>query len=217
MELEAAADDDGVLLGLRARIVSDAGAYHIHPLTQALEPFGTAAILPGPYRTPAYAYECMAIATNKPPLGAYRGVGMAFAAFVMERTLDLLADRLRLDPAEIRRRNLISRDAYPFTSAGGFVYDSGDLPKALEQALDLAGYDRRGGAGGSSASGSLVTRNTPAWARRPTDAAAWSTCRESRRRASSCCPMRGSPASSPSHPKGRGTAPSWRVVSVMIW
>ena len=60
----------------------------------------------------------------------------------MERTLDLLADRLRLDPAEIRRRNLISRDAYPFTSAGGFVYDSGDLPKALEQALDLAGYDR---------------------------------------------------------------------------
>jgi carbon-monoxide dehydrogenase large subunit len=142
VELEAAADEDGVLLGLRARVVSDAGAYHIHPLTQALEPFGTAAILPGPYRTPAYAYECMAIATNKPPLGAYRGVGMAFAAFVMERTLDLLADRLRLDPAEIRRRNLISRDAYPFTSAGGFVYDSGDLPKALEQALDLAGYDR---------------------------------------------------------------------------
>jgi carbon-monoxide dehydrogenase large subunit len=142
LELEAAADRDGVLLGLRARLVSDAGAYHIHPLTQALEPFGTAAILPGPYRTPAYAYECMAVATNKPPLGAYRGVGMAFATFAMERTLDLLADRLGLDPAEIRRRNLIPRDAYPFRSAGGFVYDSGDLPTALEQALDLAGYER---------------------------------------------------------------------------
>jgi aerobic carbon-monoxide dehydrogenase large subunit len=142
IELEAAADADGVLLGLRARVVSDAGAYHIHPLTQALEPLGTSAILPGPYRTPAYAYECVAVATNKPPLGAYRGVGMAFAAFAMERTLDLLADRLDLDPAEIRRRNLIPRDAYPFASAGGFVYDSGDLSGALDRALELAGYER---------------------------------------------------------------------------
>ena len=142
IELEAAADADGVLLGLRARVLSDAGAYHIHPLTQALEPLGTCAMLPGPYRTPAYGYECVAVATNKPPLGAYRGVGMTFAAFAMERTLDLLADRLGVDPAEIRRRNLIPRDAYPFASAAGFVYDSGDLPKALEQALDLAGYER---------------------------------------------------------------------------
>jgi aerobic carbon-monoxide dehydrogenase large subunit len=142
VELEAAADAYGVLLGLRARVVSDAGAYHIFPLTQALEPLGTAAILPGPYRTSAYAYECVAVATNKPPLGAYRGVGMTFAAFAMERTLDLLADRVGVDPAEIRRRNLIPRDAYPFASAGGFVYDSGDFPAALEQALDLAGYER---------------------------------------------------------------------------
>ena len=122
--------------------MSDAGAYHIFPLTQALEPLGTAAILPGPYRTPAYAYECVAVATNKPPLGAYRGVGMTFAAFAMERTLDLLADRLGVDPAEIRRRNLIPREAYPFASAGGFVYDSGDFPAVLEQALELAGYER---------------------------------------------------------------------------
>ncbi|MGH7357411.1 MAG: xanthine dehydrogenase family protein molybdopterin-binding subunit, partial [Candidatus Rokuibacteriota bacterium] len=142
INLEAAADADGVLLGLRARVVSDAGAYHIFPLTQALEPLGTAAILPGPYRTPAYAYECLAVATNKPPLGAYRGVGMAFAVLAMERALDLLADRLKMDPAEIRRRNLIPRDAYPFASAGGFVYDSGDLLTALDQALELAGYEK---------------------------------------------------------------------------
>jgi aerobic carbon-monoxide dehydrogenase large subunit len=142
VELEAAADADGVLLALRARLLSDAGAYHIHPLTQALEPLGTSAILPGPYRTPAYDYECVAVATNKPPLGAYRGVGMTFAVFAMERTLDLLATRLGLDPAEIRRRNLIPRTGYPFRSAGGFVYDSGDLPTALEHALELAGYER---------------------------------------------------------------------------
>jgi len=142
VEIEAAADAAGVLLGLRARLWSDAGAYHVYPLTAALEPLGSASILPGPYRTPAYAFHLTALATTKPPLGAYRGVGMTMGAFVMERTMDLLADRLGLDPAEIRRRNLIPREAYPFTSATGFVYDSGDYPKALEQALTLAGYDR---------------------------------------------------------------------------
>ena len=142
VEIEAAADRDGVLLAIRARVTADNGAYHIHPLTAALEPPGTASILPGPYRTPAYAWEALAVATNKPPLGAYRGVGMTMGAFVMERTLDLLADRLGLDAAEIRRRNFIPKSAYPFSSAAGFVYDSGDYPRALEMALELAGYER---------------------------------------------------------------------------
>src|SRR5260370_4756076 len=141
VEIEAAADPDGTLRALRARLVSDVGASHVYPLTGALEALGTASVLPGPYRTPAYAFEITALATNKPPLGAYRGVGMTMGAFVMERTLDLLADRLGLDPAEIRRRNLIPRDAYPFTSAAGLIYDSGNYPKALEMALGLAGYD----------------------------------------------------------------------------
>ena len=143
VEVEAAADAAGTLLALRARVFADAGAYHIYPLTGALEPLGTASILPGPYRTPAYEFELAAFATNKSPIGAYRGVGMTMAAFVMERTLDLLADRMGLDPAEIRRRNLIPREAYPFTSATGFAYDSGDYPKALEQALTLADYEAR--------------------------------------------------------------------------
>ncbi len=142
VEIEVAADAAGAILALRARLYSDAGAYHIHPLTAALEPMGTAGILPGPYRIPAYAFEAVAVATNKPPLGAYRGVGMTMGAFVMERTLDLVAERLGLDPAEIRRRNLIPRDGYPYTSAAGFVYDSGNYPEALEQALALAGYER---------------------------------------------------------------------------
>jgi carbon-monoxide dehydrogenase large subunit len=142
VEIEVAADAHGILLGLRARIWSDAGSQHIYPLTASLEPMGTATILPGPYRTPAYAYDVLAVATNKPPLGAYRGVGMTMGVFVMERALDLCADRLGLDPAEIRRRNLISRDEYPFSSAAGFVYDSGDYPRALAMALDLAGYER---------------------------------------------------------------------------
>ena len=142
VEIEAAADGDGTLRALRARLVSDVGAYHVYPLTGALEALGAASILPGPYRTPAYAFEIIALATTKPPLGAYRGVGMSMGAFVMERTLDLVADRLGLDPALVRQRNLIPRDAYPFTSATGFVYDSGDFPKALETALTLSGYER---------------------------------------------------------------------------
>jgi carbon-monoxide dehydrogenase large subunit len=142
MDVEVAADAAGRLLGLRARALSDAGAYHIYPLTQALEPLGSASILPGPYLTPAYAYEAVAVATNKPPLGAYRGVGMTMGTFVMERALDLLGERLGLDPVEIRRRNLIPREAYPYTSASGMPYDSGDFPKALAEALALADWDR---------------------------------------------------------------------------
>jgi carbon-monoxide dehydrogenase large subunit len=142
VEVELAADWSGALLALRARIVADSGAYHLYPVTAALDPAGTAAILPGPYRCPAYAYEALAIATNKPPLGAYRGVGMTMGVFVMERMMDLLAARLGLDPVEVRRRNLITSDAYPFTSASGVVYDSGDLPAALDRAVALAGYDR---------------------------------------------------------------------------
>jgi carbon-monoxide dehydrogenase large subunit len=145
MEVEVAAGLDGVLQGLRARAVSDGGAYHIYPLTGALEPLGSAAILPGPYRTPAYAWEAVTVLTHKPPLGAYRGVGMTMGAFVMERVVDMVAERLGLDPAEVRRRNLIAREAYPFTSASGMTYDSGDFPKALEQvlaAVDYAGLRR---------------------------------------------------------------------------
>ena len=141
MEAEVAAAADGTLLGLRARAISDGGAYHVYPLTGALEPLGSASILPGPYRTPVYAYEAVTVATNKPPLGAYRGVGMTMGAFVMERLLDMVAARAGLDPAEARRRNLIPREAYPFTSASGMTYDSGDFPKALEQVLAAAGYD----------------------------------------------------------------------------
>ena len=141
VDVEAAADDSGRLLALRSRVVSDAGAYHIYPLTAMLEPLGTANILPGPYLTPVYAYEAIAVATHKPPLGAYRGVGMTMGAFVMERVLDLVAQRAGLDPAEVRRRNLIPREAYPHVSPSGMRYDSGDFPKALEQALAIADYD----------------------------------------------------------------------------
>jgi aerobic carbon-monoxide dehydrogenase large subunit len=141
VEAQIAADAAGHLLAVRSRVVSDAGAYHIYPLTAMLEPLGTATILPGPYVTPAYAFEAIAVRTHKPPLGAYRGVGMTMGAFVMERLLDLVAARVELDPAEVRRRNLIPREGYPHVSPSGMRYDSGDFPKALEEALAAADYD----------------------------------------------------------------------------
>jgi carbon-monoxide dehydrogenase large subunit len=140
--VELAADADGRLLGVRVQVRSDAGAFHAYPVTQALEPAGTATILPGPYALPAYAWEAVAERTHKPPLGAYRGVGMTMGAFIMERMLDLTALRLGLDPAEIRRRNLIPPGAYPYTSATGQVYDSADFPGALEQLLAAVDYPR---------------------------------------------------------------------------
>ena len=138
--VDVAADDSGRVRGLRARVISDGGAFHIYPLTAALEPLGASSILPGPYRVEAYSWEALAVRTHKPPLGAYRGVGMTMGAFVMERVLDMVAEHLKLDPAEVRRRNLIPPEAYPWMSPSGFVYDSGHFPKALEQALDLADY-----------------------------------------------------------------------------
>ena len=140
--VEVAAATDGTVLALRSRVMSDNGAYHAYPTTGVLEPLGTASIMPGPYRITAYEFEALALATNKPPLGAYRGVGMTMGAFVAERMLDLVAERLKLDPADVRRRNLIQREAYPFTSATGYTYDSGDYPKALEEALAAVEYDK---------------------------------------------------------------------------
>jgi len=141
VEVELAAGTDGRLLGLRARIVGDVGAYHVYPTTAALEPLGVAQILPGPYDIPHYAYEVLAVATNKPPTGAYRGVGMTVGVLAMERAVDLLATRLRLDPVEVRRRNLVSEGRFPYTSASGLVYDGGSFREALEQVCALADYE----------------------------------------------------------------------------
>jgi aerobic carbon-monoxide dehydrogenase large subunit len=101
-----------------------------------------AGILPGPYRFAAYAYEAFAVATNKCPAGAYRGVGMALGTFVRERLVDMVARRAGVDPADARRRNFVPAAELPFTTASGLVLDSGDSAGAFAQALDAADYTR---------------------------------------------------------------------------
>jgi carbon-monoxide dehydrogenase large subunit len=141
IEGQVAVDRDGLLLALRAHIVCDSGAYSVYPLTAALEPMGTAQIMPGPYRLPAYAYSTMAVATHKAPVGAYRGVGMTVGVIVMERLVDKVAAATGIDPAEVRRRNFIRPEEFPYTAPSGLVYDSARVGDTLSAALAAFDYD----------------------------------------------------------------------------
>jgi carbon-monoxide dehydrogenase large subunit len=142
IELSAAVRNDGRLLAIRATIFSCIGAYGIRPFGPLLDPLGTASLIPGPYDVRDYEYSTYALATNQSPEGPYRGVGMVSAVLAHERLMDLIAARLGLDPADVRRINLVRPDQMPYRSATGHPYESGDYPRALETAL--AAIDYRG-------------------------------------------------------------------------
>lgn len=99
-------------------------------------------MLLGPYRIREYAYESYALATNKTPVGPYRGVAQPSCYFAMERMMDKLAGELKLDPAEIRRRNLVGPAEMPYRNVMGAIYSSGDYPQCLERALEMVDYNR---------------------------------------------------------------------------
>jgi carbon-monoxide dehydrogenase large subunit len=141
IETSLAADHNGSILAMRTDIICDTGAYPVFPTTAAVEPMGIAQIMPGPYRIEAYAYSAVSVATNKAPAGAYRGVGLPTAVFVMERMMERLARATGLDPTEIRCRNLIRNDQFPFTSATGLVYDSSNYHETFRAALSAFDYD----------------------------------------------------------------------------
>jgi carbon-monoxide dehydrogenase large subunit len=138
LDIEAAVRGDGVLLGMRVRVVADIGAYFL--LTTSSAPFNAVRRITGPYHIPAVDLELLGVVTNKTPTGAYRGTGSPEAAFCMERTMDLIARDLRLDPAEVRRRNFIPAAAFPYQSAAGLTYDSGQYLQGLDRALELLDY-----------------------------------------------------------------------------
>ncbi|HEV8439682.1 MAG TPA: xanthine dehydrogenase family protein molybdopterin-binding subunit [Methylomirabilota bacterium] len=138
--VEIGARKDGTLLALRSTLICDSGAYSVYPVTASLEPLTAAGILPGPYKLPALAYDAYAVATNKCPAGAYRGVGMALGTFVRERLVDMIARRAGLDPAEVRRRNFVDAKELPFATASRLVVDSGDFRQSLERALEAGDY-----------------------------------------------------------------------------
>jgi carbon-monoxide dehydrogenase large subunit len=138
VDVEAAVQRDGSILGMRVRIVADLGAYFL--LSTPTVPVLTSHRITGPYRIPAISVEVVGVVTNKPPTGSYRGAGGPEAAFCMERTVDLIARDLDLDPAEVRRKNFISPDAFPYETPTGITYDSGDYDKTFDRALELSEY-----------------------------------------------------------------------------
>lgn len=138
LDAEVAVDKNGVILGIRASILADIGAYFY--FTTPFPLFNAARRITGPYDVPAVRVDLLGVITNKTPVAAYRGTGSPEAAFCIERTLDLIAKDLGLDPAKIRRSNYISKDAFPYKSCTGNMYDSGDYLLALDRALELVEY-----------------------------------------------------------------------------
>jgi 2-furoyl-CoA dehydrogenase large subunit len=135
---ELALTKDGEIIGLRAHVVDNLGAY-----VRAPEPATTYRPLGnyvGPYRVQDVELHLVDVVSNKVPTGPNRGYGCQQVYLETERTLDEAAQQLGLDPAEIRRRNLIQPDAFPYQTPTGGLYDSGDYPRVLELALETAGY-----------------------------------------------------------------------------
>ncbi len=130
---------DGNVLAYRLEIVQDAGAY---PRIGAVLPFLTIMMATGPYEIGRAEAIGVSVATNTTPVGAYRGAGRPEATAALERAFDLFATEIGMDPAEVRRRNLLPPFTEPHTTAFGATYDNGDYVAALEKALDAAGYDK---------------------------------------------------------------------------
>ena len=143
-EVQVGFDDDGRILALHDEFIHDAGAYCPYGI---IIPIVTASRLPGPYKLPNYGSEMHVVYTNTVPVTPYRGAGMPQGAFVMERVVDLIARELGIDRAEVRRRNFIQPDEFPYVvgliDEDGLTttYDSGDYPAGLDKLLEAIGYD----------------------------------------------------------------------------
>jgi carbon-monoxide dehydrogenase large subunit len=141
-DVEVGFDDDGRILALRDDFIVDCGAWN--PIGAGVV-YNTAVHLPGPYKIDALAISARIAATNKVPNAPYRGAGRPEAAFAMERAIDLVADRLGLEPADVRLKNMIGaeempyRVGLPYRDGEAIVLDSGDYPSALRKALDAVG------------------------------------------------------------------------------
>lgn len=143
-QMEIAANRDGTIVAIRDHLLVDQGAYSPWGIVQ---PYNTVAHLPGLFRIPNYSAEAQLVLSNKTPHAPYRGAGRPEAVFVMDRAVDRLAHALDMDTAEIRRKNFIRADDMPYDTGQLYrdgepmVYDSGDFPAMLEQALQAIDYD----------------------------------------------------------------------------
>jgi len=139
--VDLAAKKDGTILGIKVKVVANMGAY----LSTAAPGIPTIlfGFMPGGcYAIKAGKVEVTGVFTNTTPVDAYRGAGRPEALFIIERMVDILARKLGMDPAELRRKNLIPADKFPYQTALGLVYDSGNYERAMRKALDIVGYEK---------------------------------------------------------------------------
>jgi carbon-monoxide dehydrogenase large subunit len=136
--IELAADGDGRITGIRVKLLADMGAY-LQLVTPGIPLLG-AFLYMGVYDVPAYSFSCTSVFTTLTPTDAYRGAGRPEATYAIERSIDALAAEVGIDPVEIRRRNFIKAEQFPYTSVAGLTYDSGQYELGLDKALDVAGY-----------------------------------------------------------------------------
>jgi aerobic carbon-monoxide dehydrogenase large subunit len=129
---------DGRVLAYRLDVIQDTGAY---PRMSGFLPFLTKLMAVGPYDIPSVATRSRVVVTNTTPIAAYRGAGRPEATAAIERAVDLFAAEIGMDPAEVRRKNLIAPDKFPYTTPTGATYDTGDYASALGKVLAAAGYD----------------------------------------------------------------------------
>ena len=140
--VELACKKDGTILGIKTKFVGDVGAYTSYPWTPSFEPLQAALATPGPYKIRNVHMDAVAVATNKTTSSVYRGVGLPAAQYTMEHILDLAAAKLKMDPAEIRRKNIMSTKDFPCVSATGLDYDSASPLESLEMGLKMVEYDK---------------------------------------------------------------------------
>jgi aerobic carbon-monoxide dehydrogenase large subunit len=141
IDVEVGADAAGVLTGMRARVTAAVGPYSAFPRSSVVEGGQVLRLLPGPYRLRDYEGTLSVVAQNKVITSQYRAVGHPIAAAVTESLLDQIARDLRIDPAEIRRRNLVKPADLPWTTPTGNVYDSGSYQASLARLLEVARYE----------------------------------------------------------------------------
>jgi carbon-monoxide dehydrogenase large subunit len=137
-EVELALTKDGLILGMKVRAIADLGAFY--SLYTPMIPTLTGLLAPGCYKIPALKFDQVGVLTNKMATDAYRGAGRPEATYLIERIVDVAAQKLKMDPAEVRRKNFPQPNEFPFQTSGGVVYDSANYQAALDRALEAADY-----------------------------------------------------------------------------
>jgi len=137
-EVELALKNDGTILGMRVKAIADLGGFY--SLFTPMIPTLTGLLAPGCYKIPTFKFDQVGVLTNKMATDAYRGAGRPEATYLIERIIDVAAQKLKIDPAELRRKNFPQPDEFPYKTSGGVFYDSANYQAAMDRALEMADY-----------------------------------------------------------------------------